>query len=72
MSGCEDMSIRFHKLLNDHAEPVHEYALHTHQVKSVDHNSQDLYVSTDNHLIAVCSLSKKQILRTLHQDMLMP
>jgi hypothetical protein len=72
MTGGEDQIVRFFELGTDHAQPHHEYAAHAHQIKSVDHNQKDLYLSVDNYLIVVCQLSRKQILRTLHQDMFLP
>jgi hypothetical protein len=66
------MTIRFFKLGETGAELQHSYLSHGHPIKNVDHNQEDLYLSTDNHIIAMCNLPKKQIIRTIHQDQLLP
>lgn len=66
------MTIRFFKISHENAEKIHEYSVHGHPIKNVDHNQQDLYLSCDNHLIAVCNLPKKQVIRMVYQDQLLP
>ena len=66
------MSIRFFEIKEDRAEMVHQYLAHSHPIKNVDHNQGELFLSTDNHMIAVCNLPRKQIIRTLYPDQLQP
>lgn len=70
--GGDDTTVRFFSLGADAAELVHSYSSHSHPIKNVDHNQEELYLSTDNHRITVCNLTKKQIIRTLYQDQLRP
>lgn len=51
---------------------IHEYRVHNHQLKNVDHNQKDVFLSTDNHMIAICNLPKKQIVRKIYQDQFLP
>lgn len=66
------MAIRFYALKEERAELVHQYLTHSHPIKNVDHNQEELFLSTDNHMIAVCNLPKKQIIRMLYPDQLQP
>lgn len=70
--GGDDTTVRFFSLGEEGAELVHSYSGHSHPIKNVDHNQAELYLSTDNHRISVCNLPRKQIVRTLHQDQLLP
>ena len=56
MAGCEDMVVRFYHLGDEAAELLHQHNAHAYQIKCVDHNQKDLYVSTDNRLIVVSNL----------------
>lgn len=51
---------------------LHEYSVHSHPIKAVDCNQDDLFLSCDSHLVAVCNLSRKQIVRRVFQDQLQP
>lgn len=66
------MTIRYFKLKSNEAELVHSYLSHTHPIKNVDHNQEDLYLATDNHLITICNLTKKQVIRSIYQDQFLP
>lgn len=66
------MVIRFFRLGENDAVLLHSYAVHSHPIKSVDHNQSNLYLSNDNNQIAICDLSKKQIIRTIFHDQLLP
>jgi WD40 repeat protein len=70
--GGDDTTVRFFRLGEGEAQLVHSYSNHSHPIKNVDHNQADLYLSTDNHRITVCNLPKKQIVRTVYQDQLLP
>lgn len=72
MSGGDDTIPKFYKINEEEAELIHKYEIHSQPIKNVDHNDEDLYLSCDGHLIAVCHLNKKQIIRTLYNDQLQP
>ena len=70
MAGCQDQTVRFINIFQ--GEKLHEYSLHNYQIKSVDHNQKDLYLSTDNRAIVVFDLAKKAVVRMLYPDMFLP
>lgn len=50
------MIVRFYHLGDREAELLHQHNVHAYQIKAVDHNHSNLYVSTDNRLIVVSNL----------------
>ncbi len=71
-TGGDDMVIRFYRLGENQAKLEHEYAMHTHPIKSVDNNQGNLYLSNDNNQIIIFDLSKKKVIRTIFQDQFLP
>ena len=72
MTGCEDQIVRIYQLFRDREQEIHHYSAHNNQIKNVDYNQTNLCLSTDTNLVAICDMTKKQVIRTIYQDTLLP